>query len=69
MKIDGLTARSYRVAELVAAGHTDKAIAAELQISEDGVEYHVRQIVVAWALDKNRNIRVQITRRVLGTAA
>lgn len=63
MKTDGLTRKTRKVAQLVADGLTDKEIAAALDISEDGVGYHVRRIVLAWGLDRNRNIRVLIANK------
>ena len=41
----GLTARELEVAELVADGHTNKAIAAELQLLVRTVESHVRHVL------------------------
>jgi DNA-binding NarL/FixJ family response regulator len=40
----GLTARELQVLRLVAAGETNKAIAAELVLSDRTVEQHVRNI-------------------------
>jgi DNA-binding NarL/FixJ family response regulator len=40
----GLTARELEVLRLVAAGHTNKAIAAELVLSERTVDRHVSNI-------------------------
>lgn len=54
------------VAELVAEGLTDKQIAVRLTLSVPTVRYHVAQLCEAWDLDHGRNLRVQITRRVLG---
>ena len=56
------------VAALVAEGLTDKDIAAQLHISQKTVEYHIGRIAKDWDIDKSRNIRVQITRRVLRAA-
>lgn len=56
------------VAALVAEGLTDKDIAAKLHISQKTVEYHIGRIVKDWEIDKTRNIRVQITRRILRAA-
>ena len=61
----GLTNRQLEVAILVAEGLTDKEIAMILMISEDTVAYHVQRIQQRWALDKTKNTRVQITRRIL----
>lgn len=40
---DALTASERRVAELAAAGHTNRTIAAQLQISVKAVEWHLHQ--------------------------
>ena len=42
--VHGLTARELEVLRLVAAGRTNKAIAAELVLSERTVERHVSNI-------------------------
>lgn len=55
-----LTARQCTVALLIADAYTDKQIAAALVISEETVAFHVRQISDRLALDRSRNIRVQI---------
>lgn len=60
-----LTNRQLEVAILVAEGLTDKEIAMILQISEDTVAYHVRRVMLRWKLSPTKNVRVQITRRIL----
>lgn len=64
-RLDKLTPRRFRVAELVALGWTDKQIAADMRISVGAVEAHVGRICKAWELDPSKNRRVQITRRFL----
>lgn len=64
MRIDGLTPQQLRVAQMVADGDSDKSIAETLHISERGVQYLVGRIADTWALDRTRNIRVQIANRV-----
>lgn len=56
------------VAELIAEGYTDKQIAGLLQLSVKTVEYHIARICLDWEIDRSRNIRVQITRRILNAA-
>lgn len=60
-----LTNRQLEVAILVAEGLSDKEIAMILQITEDTVAYHVSRIQKRWQLDKGKNTRVQITRRII----
>lgn len=69
MKTHGLTPQQFRVAELVANGLTDKEIAGRLTVSRSCIAFHVRRIALRWNLDKQRDARVQITRRILGLAA
>ena len=64
-----LTMRQMSVAVLVSQGYTDKQIAAELEIAENTVGNHVTAIADAMQLDRQRNIRVQITRRLYQIAA
>lgn len=63
MKIDGLTPHQWRGARMVADGETDKAIAAILGISLDGVDALLSRISKTWELDPSKNRRAQITRR------
>ena len=42
--LSGLTSRELEVLRLVIAGHTNKAIAAEIFISEKTVEFHLDHI-------------------------
>ena len=42
--ISDLTTRELEILRLVLAGHTNKAIAAEISISEKTVEYHLDNI-------------------------
>lgn len=63
MRINGLTARQYQVAEMIAAGKTDKEIADTLHIGKQGVWYHIR--VVARRLGVHGgNTRVRIALRM-----
>ncbi len=61
----GLSARQRIIATLVAAGLSDKQIAARLGIGPDVVGYHVGRIVKVWKLDSQLNFRVQIAHRVI----
>jgi DNA-binding NarL/FixJ family response regulator len=54
-----------QVAARVADGDTDKQIATALRIEVETVRYHIRRLCAEWAIDRTRNIRVQITRRLL----
>lgn len=60
-----LSERQERIAQLVAIGFSDKRIASMVHLSEETVAYHIDRIADLWALDRGRNIRVQITQRVL----
>lgn len=42
--LSDLTSREYEILQLVLAGHTNKAIAAEIYISEKTVEFHLDHI-------------------------
>lgn len=66
MTIDRLTPRQREVAELVAIGFPDKAIAGRLGCSVRTVENHVFSIGRALDCDHALSLRVQITRRILG---
>lgn len=56
------------VAQLVAEGETDKAIASRLNITVETVRYHIGCLCTEWSIDRARNIRVQITRKLLHAA-
>lgn len=64
-----LTMRQMSVAVLVSQGYTDKQIAAELEIAENTVGNHISAIAEVLQLNRQRNIRVQITRRLYNIAA
>lgn len=64
-----LNPRSLRVAELVAAGETDKAIARQLGLAMRTVRYHIRAIAVAWNLDPQKVTRVEIANNIPKKAA
>lgn len=64
-----LSPRQRIIATLVAAGLSDKQIAARLSIDTETVGYHVGRIAALWRLDKTLNIRIQITHRVIESAA
>lgn len=68
MRIQDLTPRQHRVACMIAEGLTDRQMAAQLGISEDGVADFVRKIATTWNIDRSRNIRVQIAVRVMRAA-
>lgn len=63
-----LTQRQQQVARYVALGWTDMKIAKALEVGEDTVRYHIDEIVRRWALDRSKNIRVQIAHRFLEAA-
>lgn len=58
-----LTSRQLQVAQLVRDGWTDKQIAAKLGVTQQRVSRLVWQIVKAWELDTERDVRVQIALR------
>lgn len=64
-----VTDRQLEVALLIAEGLTDKEIAMILVISEETVAKHVQNIMHRWNLSRTRNVRVQITRRILKDTA
>lgn len=65
--LDLLTARKLAIARYIAQGFSDKQIAAMTHRSEATIAYHVAGIVRIWRLDAAKNIRVQITQRILLT--
>lgn len=67
MRIDGLTAQQFRVAELIAAEKTDKDIGRALHIAPESVRFHIRRIASAWNL--TGNVRVAIANRLRRSAA
>lgn len=62
---DSLTARQLEIARLVADGRTDEQIADGLGIARRTVNGHIQRIASTWGLNTQRDLRVQITRRVL----
>lgn len=64
-----LSPRQRIIATLIAAGLSDKQIAARLGIHEGTVGHHVGLIAQRWQLDPTLNIRIQITHRVIQSAA
>jgi len=64
-----LSPRQRIIATLVATGLSDKQIAARLGIHEGTVGHHVGQIARVWKLDPTLNVRIQITHRIIDTAA
>jgi DNA-binding NarL/FixJ family response regulator len=66
---DKLTPQQARVAMMVAAGETDKAIAAALDIHVQTVRFHIRNIAVVWELDPDKVTRIQIAQKVPKSAA
>lgn len=59
-----MTDQQRRVADLVADGWQDKQIAAQLGVSTQRVRQIITEIANAWQLNRARNVRVQIARRV-----
>jgi len=59
-----LSARERDVAQLVAAGLTNKRLAARLGLSVSRVEGIVNAIAAKWRLDRSMNLRVQIANRM-----
>lgn len=60
-----LTNRKQAIARYVAQGFSDKRIAAMTGLSSETVAYHLKGIARIWRLDAAKNIRVQITHRVM----
>lgn len=53
----GLTAREQDVAALVVRGHTNKEVAAELFLTEKGVQYHLSNIFAKLGVRNRRELR------------
>jgi len=64
-----LSPRQRVVATLVAAGLSDKQIAGRLGCDAETVGYHIARIAKLWKLDPQLNTRIQITHRVIQSAA
>ena len=63
-KRHGLTRRQYQVAECIALAMLDKQTSAVLGIQVKTIKVNVGLIAAAWQLDRTRNLRVQIARRI-----
>ena len=59
-----LSPRQRSVAHLIAQAYTDKQIAGELGIAPKTVKHMVGTIADKLALDRNRNLRVQIANKL-----
>jgi DNA-binding NarL/FixJ family response regulator len=66
---DKLTPQQTRVADLVADGYTDKAIAVRLHLAVRTVRHHIRAIGLALQIPGEKVTRVEIARRMPKTAA
>jgi DNA-binding CsgD family transcriptional regulator len=51
-----LTAQERRVAQLAAAGHSNKAIAAQLSLSSKTIEYHLAQVYTKLGINSRRQL-------------
>ncbi|MGH3515532.1 MAG: helix-turn-helix domain-containing protein [Pseudonocardiaceae bacterium] len=51
-----LTAQELRVARLAAAGHSNKAIAAQLFLSSKTIEYHLAQVYLKLGINSRRQL-------------
>ena len=67
-RTDGLTAQQHRVAELIADGHSDQAIAKLLHVERRTISFHVRRICTAWQIGAEQNARVEIAKHILKAA-
>lgn len=56
-----LSPRQRQIAELIADGHINKAIAAKLGIEHSTIRNHIRQIAKRLKLDGSKDTRVQVT--------
>ncbi len=74
MTLSSLTERELQIVKLVVAGYTNKAIAAEIHISEKTVEFHLenlyrkigvqtRLMAGIWALQKGLSVNAREMRR------
>ncbi len=59
-----LSTIARRIVELIVEGHSVKAVATMTGRSQATVNYHLRRAADAWQLDRSRNLRVQLARRV-----
>jgi DNA-binding CsgD family transcriptional regulator len=59
--VDSLTASEHRVAELAAAGHTNRHIAGLLQISVKAVEWHLHQSYRKLSIDGRRQLATALS--------
>jgi DNA-binding NarL/FixJ family response regulator len=51
-----LTIQEQRVAQLAAAGHSNRAIAAKLTLSVKTIEYHLQQIYTKLGISSRRQL-------------
>ncbi len=59
-----LSPTTRRVVELTVEGFTAKQVAAMTGRSTGTVAHHLRLVSAAWGLDRSRNLRVQLARRI-----
>ena len=57
-----LTEREHAVARLIAEGHSNKTIAAQLSISEHTAKFHVRNLMVKMGAQSRASAAVKYTR-------
>jgi DNA-binding NarL/FixJ family response regulator len=63
---ESLTARELEVLSLVACGHSNKAIAAKMQLSEDTVKSHLKSILSKLAArDRTHAVTIAIKRGII----
>jgi DNA-binding NarL/FixJ family response regulator len=60
--VDSLSAREREVADLVALGHTNKEIAAELYLSEKTIESHLSRIFGKLGASKRAQVAAAMER-------
>lgn len=60
-ELEPLSPRQRQIAEMIADGYINKAIAAKIGIQHSTLRNHIRQIARKLNLDRSKDTRVQVT--------